>query len=86
MPSGVIHPPRNSLASVWRRCKAVLQDTTKDTDPKTTPCPWCEGAGMLYDGKSGLLVYCDCCNRTGYIAPLHESISPLAPSSPSTSH
>jgi hypothetical protein len=84
MPSGVIHEPKNGLAALWRRYKAILFGASEPPDGKT-PCPWCEGAGMLYDGKSGLLVYCDCCNRTGFI-PEVPAVPPLARFTSSRQH
>ena len=68
MPSGVIHEPKDGLTALWRRYKVRLFGASAAPAGKT-PCPWCEGAGMLYDGKSGLVVYCDCCSRTGFITP-----------------
>lgn len=85
MPSGVIHPPKNGLASVWRHYKALLFGAGAPPAGKA-PCPWCVGAGILYDGKSGLLVYCDCCNRTGFISEHQDEVSILEPRESSTLH
>jgi len=62
-----------TLAVVWRRCKTALLGTRDDGTSKIR-CPWCEGAKILYDEKSGLMVHCDCCARTGLICHPHSLI------------
>lgn len=76
MPNALIHHAKSGPSFVWQRCKEALLGADETAGSKI-PCPWCEGAKILYDDKSGLLVHCDCCARTGFVVDNRDRGTPF---------